>query len=401
MYSQGLIDPFATLLHPLPLDEFRTKWWNQRSVLVRGCRERFESLLSWDVLNVILNSNRSPHPAVIVAKSGERITPRDTHDLIGLVQRGATLVVEDADQYHPNLRSFANSITASTGHNTRLNIYLSHPGRAAYKLHYDTHDVYILQVYGTKRWKVFPPTVVHPLYNQIEHGVKAPPESDLYLDETLRAGDLLYVPRGHWHSVLAVDEPSLHITMAVFPRSGIFFLKWLVDEMTEDPFFREDFPLFSGLKDAELLQLFQLRIEQLRKSLDATLTRPALADEFLSHWVAGHRDRPVFDFPSLIFAPTDSLLANARFTKPLRLDRVSSGHNDTCEVVVRDRLIVFAATEESVVRYVCAQHKFSFKDIIEATKASPASITRVLKTLIQEGVLLLDGSIDESKPRIS
>jgi ribosomal protein L16 Arg81 hydroxylase len=59
---------------------------------------------------------------------------------------------------------------------------------------------------------------------------------------TLKAGSVLYLPRGWWHRVTPVNEPSLHLTIGVLRPTNADFLGWLLNVAKESDLVRQDFP---------------------------------------------------------------------------------------------------------------------------------------------------------------
>ena len=62
----------------------------------------------------------------------------------------------------------------------------------------------------------------------------------------LEKGDVLYVPRGHWHYAIAEDSVSLHVTVGITCRKGLAFLDWLSGELASEPVWRRNAPLIAG-----------------------------------------------------------------------------------------------------------------------------------------------------------
>jgi len=58
----------------------------------------------------------------------------------------------------------------------------------------------------------------------------------------MRPGDLLYIPRGHYHDALASSERSLHLTFGVQPLYGIAVLDLLREVAFDDRVMREYLP---------------------------------------------------------------------------------------------------------------------------------------------------------------
>ena len=116
-------------------------------------------------------------------------------------------------------RRLNEAVQRFAGFPTRSNAYVSFGGTGSFGAHWDTHDVVVLQLVGRKRWRVGPPTFPLPLpaHTSRRSGEAAPSFSAL--DVLLEAGDLLYLPRGWWHEVTPLAEPSLHLSVGIYVPS--------------------------------------------------------------------------------------------------------------------------------------------------------------------------------------
>jgi ribosomal protein L16 Arg81 hydroxylase len=119
----------------------------------------------------------------------------------------------------------------------------------------------ILQLAGRKHWKVYRPTRLHPLKEDIE---KAPtPTADPVWDGILENGDVLYMPRGWWHVAFPLNEPSLHLTLTVVPANGAQLLKWFVNQLKKHPEVRKNLPHLANRDDQTqyLSRLYSLLLD--------------------------------------------------------------------------------------------------------------------------------------------
>ncbi|XP_075264800.1 ribosomal oxygenase 1-like, partial [Convolutriloba macropyga] len=97
------------------------------------------------------------------------------------------------------------------------NVYLTPPGTQGFAPHWDDIEAFVIQLEGCKRWRVYKPTTVLPDYSS--HNLDGATLPEPIIDCVLKAGDLLYFPRGYIHQGNALaDEHSLHITVSMFQK---------------------------------------------------------------------------------------------------------------------------------------------------------------------------------------
>ena len=111
-----------------------------------------------------------------------------------------------------------------------------------------------------------------------------PPDVPPYLQCILNPGDLLYIPRGHWHYAIATGDPtdetyapSLHLTLGIDCQTGLDWLNWLRDEVQDSPEWRGNLPITPNGETATL----RLHLEQLRDRLISWLQTPDAINHYL------------------------------------------------------------------------------------------------------------------------
>lgn len=143
------------------------------------------------------------------------------------LRNGATLVRNRiknesfVDQISKQIANFAEAPTL-------VGSYAAFSSKSSYKSHWDTRDVYAVQLLGRKRWILRKPNFEFPLYMQQTKNfpdIKEPEE--IYMDVILEAGDILYIPRGWWHDPLPLDEETFHLAVATFAPTGFEYMRWL------------------------------------------------------------------------------------------------------------------------------------------------------------------------------
>jgi len=166
---------------------------------------------------------------------------------------GATLVLQALHRSWPPLVRFGSALAAELGHPVQINAYVTPPQNQGFAAHYDTHDVFVLQVAGTKRWTIHRPVVDDPLPEQTwdkrRDQVSARASEKPLIDTLLAPGDALYLPRGYLHSAVAQGEVSVHLTVGVHPITGYDLARELLAVATDDRELRRSLPL-GGHPDA-------------------------------------------------------------------------------------------------------------------------------------------------------
>ncbi|KAH8098740.1 histone demethylase [Aureococcus anophagefferens] len=100
-----------------------------------------------------------------------------------------------------------------------VNLYATPPGAQALDARYDDHCVFVVQLRGRKRWRLYGPALECPTL----HEATLPPPPELLrrgADHAvaLAPGDVLYVPRGVYHAATACEDAgsdSAHVTVGV------------------------------------------------------------------------------------------------------------------------------------------------------------------------------------------
>jgi bifunctional lysine-specific demethylase and histidyl-hydroxylase NO66 len=176
-------------------------------------------------------------PAIRLVRDGSTIAPaaytktlrlqsRPVSDFIdagrvyALFGEGATIVLQALHRYWEPLAHFCRELELELTHPVQANVYVTPPRARGLDVHYDTHDVFVLQVSGTKLWKVYGAAVDLPLAHQRREGAILDP-GEPQLDIELHPGDCLYIPRGFLHAAETARSESTHMTV------GILTYRWM------------------------------------------------------------------------------------------------------------------------------------------------------------------------------
>jgi JmjC domain len=145
---------------------------------------------------------------------------------------GATIVVQGLQLTSPHLARLANNLALDLEHPVQVNAYLTPAAAKGLELHFDYHDVFVVQLDGAKRWRVWEPLARTRLPVKAAR-VAMPTFDELgapMLDRTFQAGDVLYMPRGFPHAAETVDAASAHLTIGVVSLAWHQAVRHAVDE---------------------------------------------------------------------------------------------------------------------------------------------------------------------------
>jgi hypothetical protein len=228
-----------------------------------------------------------PLPTRTVTAGARRIGDLvDPEALAAQYADGATLVLQSVHRLHPPVAAFCRELATELGHPTQCNAYLTPGGQnQGFDFHHDTHDVFVLQVSGRKRWIVHEPVVRLPLSSQPQAGAHLVPEgAEPLMDVELLAGDALYLPRGYVHAALTTDDDSVHLTVGVLSTTWYDVLRDVLSLAEQQEQFRDALPVQPAQSLDELLPGFlrsaadwleSVPLEEVRQLATARLARSA------------------------------------------------------------------------------------------------------------------------------
>ncbi|WP_431936080.1 JmjC domain-containing protein [Micromonospora sp. RP3T] len=132
-----------------------------------------------------------------------------------LFRTGATVTWSSAEQLSPSLRALTAVLAERFSARSSVTAFLTPAGRQGFSPHHDPIDVFVIQVEGTKHWKLWetlaPRKETFGHYRIDELGEPA-------FEAVLEPGDVLYMPYNTPHVAVAEDRVSLHLSVSVQPR---------------------------------------------------------------------------------------------------------------------------------------------------------------------------------------
>lgn len=240
-------------------ETFLAEYWSRAPLYRQGDGATgFDDLLSLKDVDVILTSTMPRTPAFRLVKEGKQLDEgsyttwagvggrsaygaADPGRIYSLFDQGATLVLQALQRYWLPLAHFIRDLELTLTLPSQANAYITPPQSRGLAVHYDTHDVFVLQVSGRKHWDVYEPVIEAPLPSQ--EGIKGEPElPPPTLTVDLDPGDVLYMPRGWRHAATAQEAASAHLTIGVLNHTWYDVFQEVLYRARDNVAFRQTVP---------------------------------------------------------------------------------------------------------------------------------------------------------------
>jgi ribosomal protein L16 Arg81 hydroxylase len=359
------------LFDPISPRTFFARHWERRPLLIRGSTKKFAQLaFSTEALYRI---GRDPAESQVCKAwvDMRREIAIDPRSIARHYRAGRSICMRDVQMSHEPLRRVVAAMKATLGlaHEIGFAGYLS-PRQQGIPLHCDRHDVFILQIEGTKEWRyarapsvAFPLTATQPanpasmnrfvaMHARDDAAIPAPRELQRAV---LRPGDLLYLPGGTFHATLAAEH-SLSLTLGCTPRPMFAMIGQAIERAFQhDPDWRRN-PPPAAPGDATSARAIELLLRARVRDLSRWLAS-ADVDTFTSVWRSHLADfaweppvaaRPTLDPASALVrawpvttggrrtGPVEVVAANRVFTVPRRHRRLVDGLASHPQFTARD-----------------------------------------------------------------
>lgn len=378
-----------------PYEEFKSGYFEKKPLLLEGAFTPPEQPIRIidDALDVV-----DPDETYLkVLKNAERIDQRlliEEYTDIGIRRRrlrkdalyrcladDASLVLNRIDLYSQAVSDICLQVSRFARAQASANAYLSFGREPATDIHWDRHDIFAVQLFGEKRWQIYEPTFALPLNSQVSAEKKAQAPQAPMLDIILKAGDVLYLPRGWWHKVEPVDNrPTFHLAVGAHTPLLLDYLVWACGNKLPDH--------LAFRKSVNGIETGDGQLEQAIAVLADILANPATLQDFRRR--AQSRER-VNGHASL----SDVFLPPAADAARCRVLQVNSRYApDGSTIVVNGQRHVLTTAERLAVDFIASHPGSTAGDVADAIAAhGVVDAAGILAALLRRDIVspLVDG----------
>ncbi|MGH9645180.1 MAG: cupin domain-containing protein [Bryobacteraceae bacterium] len=393
VFLPGIEPSLEWLIEPTGKRLFFESYWEKRPLVVkRGCLDYFSPLLSLDAVDRVITTLDRRYPDITLKNASREISASeytvdgdsiDVAKVYQLFAEGATITLAFLHTVLPELASFCRSLESEFSSPFQANVYLTPAGAQGAKHHYDTHDVFVLQVTGSKKWTIYGTPLELPLPGQ-DFDSSVHERGDPTLEFELEAGDVAYIPRGIVHDARSTDDVSLHITIGMLRYTWTGLLLELVTHAgLNDPAFRKALPPGFARREFDRTQARETLRSLLRRVCEASnfdTVLDSVADEFIS------------SCPPLLRGQMAQVMALDRLTADsiagVRAGAVFRLRADEQSVSVDcyGRQIAFPSYVGDAVRFALGSSRFVVRDLPGLDEAGKLVVVR---RLIREGLVMV------------
>lgn len=209
-------DSLLQVFGKLDSESFLREYWQVKPFHDQVRQDGWVDLLSIETLQQLASTHNALASRIRLFREGQRydelFAPGSFHSYI---DRGVTMVFPRLEKWHEPLHQVTQQLSLLFTARVTANAYLSPRGNRGLALHYDPHEVFVLQLDGEKIWTLAGQGYINPLDEDLKPAnllsALTSPKEQL----TTIPGTLLYIPRGWIHQAVAGEHTSLHVTLGV------------------------------------------------------------------------------------------------------------------------------------------------------------------------------------------
>ena len=393
----------ARLLSPIEPSRFFADYWEQQPlVIARSQPDYYADLFSMRDVDYIISSTDLRHPAIRLVKNGSDVPLQhyttnvpwsndvftgvaDVDKVLGAYRNGATIILQALHRGWRPLAHFCRELEKVLSFPLQTNVYLTPPSSQGFAPHYDTHDVLVLQIAGSKHWRIYGSPIPLPDRSIPSGSIRTQIGEPLH-ELDVQPGDLIYMPRGYIHEGLTSECESLHITVGIPTLTWFDVFSEALSMCRQDVRFRKALPVgfteqdpANPLLQAQFESLFQVFSDTVR--LEDVINR--IAERFITSRT------PLLDDQLLELTELDRVNPRTMVRhRPGLVYRLTS-NDHSVHLLFPGKNISFPKYGEPLLRFIVEAREFNAESL--PGEIDMAEKLGLVKRLIREGFLTTGG----------
>ena len=384
---------YGWLLHPLSTTAFEEDIYERRWHVVKRDQPRyFSDLLTAEDLDRVIGTHAVSYPEVSVVGNNGEIDSASYTNASSIIEPlriashfddGATIVFRALHRHVPTLARLAVQVGRRFGSRLQTNVYLTPVDAQGFAPHWDTHDVFVLQVDGSKQWTIYDTPVKLPLRGQkFDPQIHRP--GSVSEEFELRAGDVAYIPRGVMHAARSTETVSLHITLGITAFTWAdFLIESVAAAALKDVHLRENLPAgftCNEIQAGDRVKLAREKLEAVLADLDTLPVWNRLATE------ATVSNQPLFSDLLTQRLDPKPLALEARVKRRADIDATIDSDHDSLVLTFSGQEVRLPAGAKPAVMFIIATEEFTVSEMPDCL--DPNSKLTLVNRLIREGLLV-------------
>ncbi len=393
-HLQSVDSALDWMIDPISSDTFLSTYWeSQPLTIVRDDPDHYASLLSLDQIDRVLADHSVRYPDIHLVNRKSEINKQDYAGNRGVIDvaklyqlffSGSTVILDSLHERIPALGELCRHLESQFCMPFQMNVYMTPPNAQGFPPHFDTHDVFVLQIAGSKHWSFYESNVPLPLSGQ-DFDESELDENSRSKEFDLHAGDMVYIPRGLVHDAQSTDEISLHITVGALAFTWTdFFLEAISEVCLNDENLRKSLPIGFARSDFDRSDAQRVFNELRARVIDA-MDFDSTFDAFVTEMASSQRTNLRGQMQQL--ARLDEITENDFVDTQADLIVNFRQDAESIRVIFLDKEICFPARVAETVRFVFSQSRFKIGDLPGDLDAAGKLV--LIKRLIKEGLVVV------------
>ncbi len=376
-------ETFNDVIHPVEFEDFVSNYFEQKPfVIKRNQPDYYEPVLTITDIDRILRNNNLDSEGFELVKYSQQLNKSkftcsdintgknviDHKKLFGFFDEGFTINVDQFHRYHRPLNRLVDMTVRTFYGDSNAYLFYTPAGMQGLKPHWDQVDVFILQIEGSKEWRVYDSPMKLPRTTEGFDNMDKEP----ILTAVLEKGDMLYMPRGFVHEAKSGNDISVHITLSCSIKTYGDLFKSMVADIA-DEYFDQSLPVRFNVDSDD----FRARIKDYVATLDI-------------NEVIGKFRKDFFD--KKVLQSTGIFIQNSGLDTHVKLKKKLAGpYSVKCDnlqltlACSTGASIVFPVFAKVCIEFILEAEVFSVNEI--PSDLSEQKMLMICKKLIHEGIL--------------